>query len=142
MVHSQSKDSGPNIDPLAYNREVDDTLELDQVLKPSPSLTELLSSLDRTKVKPWILTNAYITHAKRVLKLLDVEQFFEGTFVYVRQKRTNVGVTYCDYGREILICKPQTEMFEKAMMEAAVTDKKKCLFVDDSFGNLRSANIY
>jgi hypothetical protein len=26
----------------------------------------------------WILTNAYVTHAKRVLKLLDIERFFEG----------------------------------------------------------------
>ena len=63
---------------MAYNREVDDTLELDEVLKPSPVLTELLSCLDRTKVKPWILTNAYITHANRVLKLLDIERFFDG----------------------------------------------------------------
>lgn len=63
---------------MAYNREVDDTLELDAVLKPDPKLSTLLSSLDRSKVKPWILTNAYINHAKRVLKLLDIENFFEG----------------------------------------------------------------
>ena len=67
-----------NVDPLAYNREVDDTLELDEVLKPSAELTKLLTNLDRTKVKPWILTNAYVTHAKRVMKLLDIEHFFEG----------------------------------------------------------------
>ena len=66
------------IDPLAYNREVDDTLELDEVLHPSKELHDLLSSIDRTKVKPWILTNAYIKHAKRVMKLLDIEPFFEG----------------------------------------------------------------
>ena len=66
------------IDAMAYNREVDDTLELDAVLKPDPKLSALLSSLDRGKVKPWILTNAYINHAKRVLKLLDIENFFEG----------------------------------------------------------------
>lgn len=27
-------------------------------------------------------------------------------------------------------------MYEKAMMEAGVTDKRKCLFVDDSYGTL------
>ena len=64
---------------MEFNREVDDTLELDTVLKPDEALTELLSCLDTSKVKPWILTNAYITHAKRVLKLLDIEHFFEGT---------------------------------------------------------------
>jgi FMN phosphatase YigB (HAD superfamily) len=63
---------------LEYNREVDDTLELDEVLKPSAELTELLASLDRNQVRPWIFTNAYITHAKRVLKLLGIEQFFDG----------------------------------------------------------------
>jgi FMN phosphatase YigB (HAD superfamily) len=67
-------------DPLEYNRDVDDKLELDTVLKPSAAVTNLLSSIDRTKVKTWILTNAYVTHAKRVLKLLDIERFFEGVF--------------------------------------------------------------
>lgn len=66
------------VDPIEYNRLVDDRLELDEVLKPSKELSELLKSLDRRKVKPWILTNAYITHAKRVLKLLDITQYFEG----------------------------------------------------------------
>jgi pyrimidine and pyridine-specific 5'-nucleotidase len=47
---------------------------------------------------------------------------------------TDVGVTYCDYGQEVLICKPKPEMYEKAMSEAEVTDKAKCLFVDDSYG--------
>jgi pyrimidine and pyridine-specific 5'-nucleotidase len=111
---------------------VDDTLELDEVLKPSKELSELLASLDRTKVKPWILTNAYITHAKRVLKLLDIEPFFEGS--RTKRENTHIGITYCDYGQEVLICKPKKEMFEKAMMEAGVTDKDKCYFVDDSFG--------
>lgn len=46
----------------------------------------------------------------------------------------DVGVTYCDYGQEVLICKPKPEMYEKAMSEAEVTDKAKCLFVDDSYG--------
>jgi FMN phosphatase YigB (HAD superfamily) len=73
-------------DPLEYNREVDDELDLDQVLKPSKKLCELLASLDRTKVKPWILTNAYSTHAKRVLKLLDITQFFEGSTLRRRVK--------------------------------------------------------
>jgi pyrimidine and pyridine-specific 5'-nucleotidase len=70
---------------LEYNREVDDTLELDTVLKPDEALTELLSCLDTSKVKPWIFTNAYITHAKRVLKLLDIEHFFEGTLSIATQ---------------------------------------------------------
>jgi pyrimidine and pyridine-specific 5'-nucleotidase len=43
-------------------------------------------------------------------------------------------VTYCDYGEDVLVCKPQPEMYQKAMSEAGITDKGKCLFVDDSYG--------
>ena len=46
------------------------------------------------------------------------------------------GVTYCDYGQDILVCKPKKEMYQKAMMEAGVTDNEKCLFVDDSYGSV------
>jgi pyrimidine and pyridine-specific 5'-nucleotidase len=113
---------------MDYNREVDDALELDEILEPSPALHELLSSLDTTKVKPWILTNAYITHARRVLKLLDIGQFFEGTL----SRFINLGITFCDYAQEELICKPKPTMFQKAMIEAGVTEKWKCFFVDDS----------
>ena len=120
-------------DPLEYNRQVDDTLELDTVLRPSAALTNLLSRIDRTRVKTWILTNAYITHANRVLKLLDVERFFDGMSPALFANLLNLlGVTYCDYGQEILICKPKPEMYYKAMMEAGVNDKRKCFFVDDS----------
>jgi pyrimidine and pyridine-specific 5'-nucleotidase len=145
------------IDPLAYNREVDDTLDLDAVLKPSQQLTDFLSSIDTTKVKPWILTNAYITHAKRCLKLLDIEQFFEGnnpstvpchgfllSFYFgvsgviaaVIDMTLTLGITYCDYAQENLVCKPKDEMFVKAMAEAGISDKSKCYFVDDSYGTI------
>ena len=36
--------------------------------------------------------------------------------------------------RKYLFVNPKGEMFQKAMMEAGVRDKQKCLFVDDSFG--------
>ncbi|KAF4996543.1 hypothetical protein F66182_16363, partial [Fusarium sp. NRRL 66182] len=40
------------IDPLVFNREVDDALPLDEILKPDPKLREFLQDLDTTKVKP------------------------------------------------------------------------------------------
>jgi pyrimidine and pyridine-specific 5'-nucleotidase len=46
----------------------------------------------------------------------------------------DVGVTYCDYGEKVLICKPKMEMYQKAMQEAGIADVNKCYFVDDSFG--------
>ncbi|KAK4870906.1 hypothetical protein LT330_000143 [Penicillium expansum] len=110
------------IDPLAFNREVDDALPLDNILKPDPKLRKLLETLDTTKVKPWLLTNAYVTHAKRVVELLGIEDLFEG-------------VTYCDYGKLPLVCKPSQDMYAKAEKEAGAPSKDQCYFVDDSHLN-------
>jgi pyrimidine and pyridine-specific 5'-nucleotidase len=104
------------IDPLAFNYEVDDALPLDEILKPDPKLRELLEDLDTTKVKPWLLTNAYVNHAKRVVKLLGIEDLFEG-------------VTYCDYGDLPLICKPSQDMYAKAEKEAGAPSTDSCYFV-------------
>ena len=115
------------IDPMAYNREVDDALPLDEVLSRDEGLRALLASVDRRKVKLWLFTNAHITHAKRVVRILGVEEFFEG-------------VTYCDYSKEPLLAKPHVEMFEKAEREAGVAESTGgCYFVDDSALNCRHA---
>lgn len=104
------------ISPLDFNREVDDALPLDDILKPDPELRKLLESFDKTKVKLWLFTNAHITHAKRVVSLLGVEDCFEG-------------ITYCDYAAKELLCKPRPEMFEKAEKEAGSSDADQCYFV-------------
>ena len=67
------------------------------------------------------------------MKLLGIEDFFDG-------------VTYCDYvqgekdGR--LVCKPEREMFEKAMHDTGLVvgrDEGRCFFVDDSVANCVAA---
>lgn len=100
------------VDPMEYNRLVDDALPLDEVLKPDPQLKALLLDLDTRKVKPWLLTNAYITHARRVIKLLDLEECFEG-------------VTYCEYAEAPILCKPAKAMYEKAELEAGVRSEDR-----------------
>ncbi|SPQ23696.1 8f9f3f0c-2c14-462c-8b0d-78475527352e [Thermothielavioides terrestris] len=115
------------IDPLDYNAKVDDALPLDGVIKPRPELKQLLADIDRSKVKLWLLTNAYVNHAKRVVRLLGVEEFFEG-------------VTYCDYGTVPLVCKPHPDMYHKAMREAGVEKYEDCFFVDDSYQNCKAAH--
>ncbi|KAL9099024.1 MAG: hypothetical protein Q9163_005417 [Psora crenata] len=115
------------IDPLAYNREVDDALPLEDLITEDERLRSLLEDIDKTKVKLWLFTNAHVTHARRVVKLLGVEEFFEG-------------VTYCDYASTPLIAKPYPEMFEKAEREAGVQGRTRdCYFVDDSALNCRHA---
>ena len=104
------------IDPLEFNREVDDALPLEALLRPDPMLRKLLEDLDKKKVKLWLLTNAYVTHAKRVVKLLGVDDLFDG-------------LTYCDYGQLPLVCKPSPEMYEKAERDAGVPSTGHCYFV-------------
>ena len=104
------------IDALEFNREVDDALPLDSILKSDPRLRKLLEDIDSSKVKLWLLTNAYITHAQRVVQLLGVDELFEG-------------ITFCDYGASKLVCKPHPEMFEKAEQEAHAPSTDQCFFV-------------
>ncbi|KAI1458978.1 Haloacid dehalogenase-like hydrolase-domain-containing protein [Annulohypoxylon moriforme] len=117
------------IDPLEYNAMVDDSIALDSLIKPDPKLRRLLQDIDRSKVRLWLFTNAYVTHAKRVVRLLDIDDFFEG-------------VIYCDYARVPLVCKPQAKMFEEAMRAAGVERNADCYFIDDSFSNCRGAHEF
>lgn len=100
---------------MEFNTLVDDALPLDGVITPDPALTKLLEDMDKSKIKLWAFTNAYVTHARRVLRLLGVEALFEG-------------VTYCDYAQWPLVCKPMEEMFEKAEREAGLGGQE-CFFV-------------
>lgn len=104
------------IDPLEYNAKVDDALPLEGIIKPNQELKDLLADIDRSKVKLWLFTNAYINHAKRVIHLLELEDVFEG-------------ITYCDYSAIPLVCKPHKEAFAKAMEQAGVEKVEDCFFV-------------
>lgn len=108
------------IDPLEYNRQVDDALPLESIIFPDPHLRKMLQDMDHAKVKLWLFTNAYINHGQRVVRLLGVEDMFEG-------------MTFCDYAEETMICKPDPEMFAKAMREAGVKEMKDCYFVGKLF---------
>ncbi|KAI5286595.1 hypothetical protein KEM54_006660 [Ascosphaera aggregata] len=119
------------ISAVDFNREVDDSLPLETALKPDPRLKALLEDIDTSKVKLWLFTNAYINHARRVIKLLGVDGIFEGC-------------TFCDYHDQNLVCKPEKEMFEKAEREAGVRSTTDCYFIgmrgtDDSALNCRAA---
>jgi len=115
------------VDPLEYNRKVDDALPLDEILHPDPKLRKMLEDIDKSKVKLWLFTNAHVTHAERVVKLLGVGDLFEG-------------MTYCDYAQQTLVCKPHEAMFDKAEADAGVTSVKDCYFVDDSYLNCEHAH--
>jgi pyrimidine and pyridine-specific 5'-nucleotidase len=104
------------VDPLDFNEKVDNAIPLEEVLTRSPSLRKLLEDIDTSKVKLWLLTNAYVTHGQRVVRILGVDDLFEG-------------ITYCDYAAEELVAKPNPEMFKKAMKDAGVQSVQDCYFV-------------
>lgn len=114
------------VDPMEYNSKVDDALPLEKVLSPDTELRQLIEDIDRSKVRLWLFTNAYLSHGKRVVKLLGVDDLFEG-------------ITYCDYAAQKFVCKPHHQMFEQAMRDAGVTSPEYCFFVDDSALNCRAA---
>lgn len=107
------------IDPMEYNAKVDDALPLDNIIRPRPEITTLLKDMDKGKVKLWLLTNAYVNHANRVIRLMKLDGIFEG-------------LTYCDYSKMPLVCKPHADMYHKAMKEAGADSYEDCFFVGTS----------
>lgn len=113
------------IDPLEYNSKVDDALPLEGIIKPRPELKQLLEDIDRSKVKLWLFTNAYVNHAKRVVRLLGIEDQFDG-------------VTYCDYSSVPFVCKPHKDAYVKAMREAGAEKWEECYFVGEHYPGVYS----
>ncbi|CCD26875.1 nucleotidase NDAI_0I03070 [Naumovozyma dairenensis CBS 421] len=114
------------IDAMQYNRFVDDSLPLQNILKPDLKLREMLINLRNSgKIdKLWLFTNAYKNHGLRCIRLLGVADLFDG-------------ITYCDYRQtDTLICKPDERAFEKAKLQSGLGDYKNAWFVDDSGLNI------
>ncbi|TDL29549.1 pyrimidine 5-nucleotidase [Rickenella mellea] len=114
------------IDALDFDRRCDGSLPLEDMIKPDPSIRQLLEDIDTSKARIWGLTNAYHTHARRVLHILQLEDLFEG-------------LVYCNYADPNFTCKPEPEFFTTALTKAGVADPSKCLFVDDSRNNVQAA---
>ncbi|CAO1623991.1 unnamed protein product [Sympodiomycopsis kandeliae] len=115
------------IDPLDYDVRVDGSLPLDDILRPEQELTALIRDIDRTKVRVFALTNAYKNHGLRCIRLLGLEDFFDG-------------VVYCDYSAgPLFCCKPDKAYYEAAAELVGVYDTTKFYFVDDSEKNIKAA---
>ncbi|OBA14458.1 uncharacterized protein OGAPODRAFT_17232 [Ogataea polymorpha] len=119
------------IDAMEYNKVVDDALPLDKILRPNPKLREMLLRLKKSgKVgRLWLYTNAYKNHGLRVVRLLGIGDLFDG-------------ITFCDYAKFPLTCKPMKESFDQALRQAGVIDPKNAYFVDDSGLNVVAAKKY
>ena len=117
------------IDPIEYNKLVDDALPLQDLIKPDMELRRVLVDLKKSgKVdKLWLFTNAYKNHGIRVVKLLGIADLFDG-------------ITYCDYDKEEnMICKPSLKAYEKAKLQSGLRDYRNAYFIDDSINNIKTA---
>jgi pyrimidine and pyridine-specific 5'-nucleotidase len=110
------------INAAEYDSFVDGGLQLEKVLHRDEALIELLKGL---KARLWIFTNAGLAHALRVMRLLQIEMFFEG-------------IVYCDYSEPNFPAKPDRLAYERAM-RCADASPQNCYFVDDSVANVQTA---
>lgn len=120
-----------SVDALAYNLVVDDAIDLKLVLEYSEQLRVMLTEIRKHFDHLWLVTNAYKNHALRVISFLGIGDKFDG-------------LTFCDYGRIPIICKPMKEYFYEALELTGedYRDKKnmsRLWFVDDSEINVKAA---
>ncbi|OBZ84262.1 Uncharacterized protein C24B11.05 [Choanephora cucurbitarum] len=114
------------VDPLDYDAKVDQALPLDGLIQKDEQLREMLHTL---QCKKWVFTNAYKVHALRCLKLLGIENEFDG-------------LTYTNYALPNFNCKPDPAAFVRAMRDAGAVDPKQCYLVDDSAQNVDAAKKF
>jgi len=109
-----------NVDVDEYLAYVHD-LPLDQYLTPNPLQREIIASLPTRNL---IFTNADVNHARRVLKVLNIDELFE---------------TIVDVNAVAPYCKPMPESFAIAQELADEPDPRKCVMIDDLPRTTRAA---
>jgi putative hydrolase of the HAD superfamily len=102
---------------LAYVHD----LPLEDFLTPNPVLRDVIASLPTRNL---IFTNADAFHARRVLKILELEDLFE---------------TIVDVNEVSPYCKPMPESFAIAQELADEPDPRKCVMIDDLARTTRAA---
>ena len=105
------------LDFLAYVHDV----PVAQYLRPNPQLQAVLQALPARK---FIFTNADTAHARRVLRVLGVEDCFDGI----------IDVLVIDP-----YCKPMPEAFEIALKTVGEPDPRRCVMIDDIPRTTRAA---
>lgn len=109
-----------NVDMRHYLNYVHD-IDLTALRKPAVELRQVLSRIQQPK---WILTNASLGHAERVLAGLELRDLFEGI----------IDITMLNPW-----CKPNPEAFQIALTLCGNPAPERCLFIDDSVPNVDSA---
>jgi putative hydrolase of the HAD superfamily len=103
---------------LAYVHD----LPLEQFIQPDPNLRQLLLSLPQRR---WIFTNSDDNHAERVLKILGIEDCFDGI----------IDIRAVDFA-----CKPAKIAYQRALAIAGDDHPSQCIIFDDALRNLAPAH--
>ena len=103
---------------LAYVHD----LPLEKYIQPNPELKQLLLSLPQRR---WIFTNSDGNHATRVLKILGVEDCFNGI----------IDIRAVDFA-----CKPDKIAYQRALEITGEDDPARCMIFDDAVRNLTPAH--
>ena len=98
-------------------------LPLRDYIQPDPELKAVLKGLPTRKL---IFTNADEAHARRVMEVLEVTQFFDGIV---------------DINDMEPYCKPMPESFQRAMLRADETNPGSCVLIDDMLRNTTGADL-
>jgi putative hydrolase of the HAD superfamily len=104
-------------DFLAYVHDV----RLADYIHPDPIQRSVLASLQTRNL---IFTNADANHARRVLRVLQIEEYFSDVVDVNRMEPT---------------CKPSPQAFALAMQAAGESDPSKCVMIDDLPHTTRAA---
>jgi pyrimidine 5'-nucleotidase len=107
-------------DFLAYVHDV----RLEDYIHPDPIQQSVLASLPTRNV---IFTNADVHHARRVLAVLQIEQYFAHVV------DVNLMEPYC---------KPSPEAFALALKAAGEQDPSQCVMIDDLPHTTRAAKSF
>ena len=109
------------VDPDGYLAFVHD-LPLDKYLHPDPGLRKLLLSLPQRR---WVFTNSDARHAKRVLKVLELDDCFDGI----------IDIWAVDFA-----CKPDKTAYRRALSITGEEQPARCAIFDDAVRNLTPAH--
>ncbi len=110
-----------DIDEQAFLDFVHD-IPLEHFLQKDDVLIETISACNGRKI---VFTNASQGHAERVLSILGIADFFPEII---------------DILQMAPYCKPLPEAYRKAMEISQIQDPEKCVLIDDSPRNLKTAH--
>lgn len=115
------REYGTTLRGLQANHEIDvedflafvHDLPLKDYIQPNPDLCKIIASLGTRNL---VFTNADAAHARRVLKVLELDECFADVV---------------DVNAVAPYCKPMPESFGIALKIASETDPSRCVMIDD-----------